>query len=233
MAYYEGEIAPMGGGYNNNNGFGNGWEGLIGLALVAGLFDGGFGWGNGGGNGAVQGALTRGDLCQDMNFNDLESAVRGVQQGICDGFYAMNTGMLNGFGNVQQTLCQGFSGVNQAISTNGYETRGAIADLGYRLQDCCCQQKQIALENRYLNERQTCDLITNQNANTQRIIDYMSQRDFATLQSENAALKGQLSQNAQTSAIIGALSPKAPIPAYQVPNPYATYGGCCNSGCAC
>ena len=39
MAYYEGEIGGFGGGYNN--GFGTGWEGIIGLALVASLFGGG------------------------------------------------------------------------------------------------------------------------------------------------------------------------------------------------
>ena len=37
----------------------------------------------------------------------------------------MNTGMLNGF-----------AGVTQSVTTNGYETRHAISDLGYALKDC-------------------------------------------------------------------------------------------------
>ena len=51
--YFEGEVPAItyGNGYNNN-GFGNGWEGLIGLALVASLFGGwgGFGFGGRGGS---------------------------------------------------------------------------------------------------------------------------------------------------------------------------------------
>ena len=77
-------------------------------------------WGGNGfggwGNGAAQGALTRGELCQDMNFQSLENAVRGVQSGLCDGFYAMNTGLLNGF-----------SGVNNAIQ-----------QAQFAAQQCCC-----------------------------------------------------------------------------------------------
>ena len=53
----------------------------------------------------------------------------------------LNNNITNGFNNVQSTLCQGFSGVNQAINTNGYETRLGMNDIGYRLQDCCCDIK--------------------------------------------------------------------------------------------
>ena len=75
-------------------------------------------------------------------------------------------------------------------------------------------------------ERQTCDLINNSNNNTQRILDYLYNEKLCGLQAENSSLKGQLSQNAQTAAIVGALAPKAPVPAYTVPSPF-----CCNSGC--
>ena len=60
-------------------------------------------WGGGWGGNRNQEALTRADLCQGFNFNNLDSAVRGVQSGLCDGFYAMNTGMLNGFGSSIRT----------------------------------------------------------------------------------------------------------------------------------
>jgi hypothetical protein len=78
------------------------------------------GWGNNGfgGNNASQGALTRGELSQDMNFQSLENSVRGIQSGLCDGFYSMNTGMLNGFNSIQGTQCAGFNGVTQSILTN-------------------------------------------------------------------------------------------------------------------
>lgn len=195
-----------------------------------------FGWGNNGwgggfgGNGALQGALTRGDLCQDMNFNNLESAVRGVQQGLCDGFYAMNTGMLNGFAGVQQTLCQGFSGVNSSIYQSGTDTRFAINDLSHQLATCCCDFKQIALENRYLNERQACDLITNQNANTQRIVDLIQANKIDELNRKLTIAENSLNQCQNNAYLLGQLQP-TPKPTYNVPNPFASYDGCGCCGC--
>ena len=242
MAYYEGEIAPMGGCYNNNNDggmFGGGWGGLIGLIAVAALF----GWGNGGFGfgGGNNGALTRGDLCQDMNFNNLEGAVRGVQQGLCDGFYAMNTGMLNGFAGVQQTLCQGFGGVNTAIMQSGYETRSAINGVSQQLASCCCDlsrgQERIACD----IERSTNAIVQSGAANTQRILDFLCNEKISALQSENALLTSQLSQNAQTRTIIEALQPVSK-PAYLTCSPYESiygfgYGrngyGYNNNGCGC
>ena len=106
---------------NDEDGFGtnNGAWWIIILFLF--MF---MGWGNNGygANRGAQDTLTRGELCQDMNFSDLEAGVRGIQSGLCDGFYAMNTGMLNGFAGVQQSLANGFSGVDNAICTLGYQT---------------------------------------------------------------------------------------------------------------
>lgn len=94
------------------------------------------GWGGGNGGNGVQSALTRGDLCMDMNFSDLEGAVRGVNQGLCDGFYAVNTSLLNGFNGVDNAVCtlgyqtaQGFAGVDNAICTLGYQTQQGFNDV--------------------------------------------------------------------------------------------------------
>lgn len=111
---------------NRNDGFGG--EGGAWWIIILFLFV--FcGWGgNGFGNRVAAGeaALTRADLCQDMNFGQLENGVRGIQQGLCDGFYAMNTGMLNGFTGVQNTLTNGFAGVDNAVCTLGYQTQAGI-----------------------------------------------------------------------------------------------------------
>ncbi|MDE6679349.1 MAG: hypothetical protein K2K02_09955, partial [Ruminococcus sp.] len=85
---------------NCNDGFGGNWSSWIILFLIFGMFGwggmGGFG-GFGGNNAGFQGALTRGELCQDMNFGQLENGVRGIQQGLCDGFYSQNSAIMNGF----------------------------------------------------------------------------------------------------------------------------------------
>ena len=198
MGYYEGEIGGL--GYGSNNGFGNGWEGLIGLALVASLFGGG--WGNFGG--------TRGGNC-------------ATQADLSAGF--ANSSILSSLNDIKLTqgsnlnfVNQGFAGLNNVISTGFAGVQAALAD-------CCCSTKSMILENRYLNERQTCDLITNQNANTQRILDYLCAEKISGLQAENVALKGQLSNYAQTNAIVNALKP-TPVPAYSVPNPNCCYTTC-------
>lgn len=217
---------------SNNNGFGgdNGWWVLI---ILFALFGG---WGNGGfgGYGAGNGALTRGDLCQDMNFSDLESAVRGVQQGLCDGFYAMNTGMLNGFSGVQQTLCQGFNGVNTSILQSANATERAIDNVSHQLSDCCCATQRAIDGVNYNLAKNACDIIQANSANTQRIIDFLTTDKIATLQAENSALTAQLSQNAQTASIVNQLRP-CPVPAYITCSPFeSSYGlGRNNYCCGC
>jgi hypothetical protein len=112
----------------SRNGGDEGWGGgngawwLIVLFLFA--FNGnGWGWsGNREGGGAAPGTV-REEVAYGFDMNGLENGVRGIQQGLCDGFYAMNTGMLNGFSGIQNTLCQGFAGVHDSI------TQGTIADM--------------------------------------------------------------------------------------------------------
>ena len=58
---------------------------------------------------------------------------------------------------------------------------------------------------------------------------------IATLTAENQSLKFAASQAAQNTYLVNALSP-APVPSYQVPNPYTgmyRYRACCNTGCGC
>lgn len=221
---------------SNNNGYGFGAEWIWIIVLFA-LF----GWGgNGGfGFGGNNGALTRGDLCQDMNFNNLDGAVRSLQSGLCDGFYAMNTGMLNGFAGVQQTLCQGFGGVNTAILTSANQTQQGINNLGFQLQSCCCELSRGQERIICADATNTANIIQAGNANTQRILDFLCQEKISALQAENSLLTAQLSQNAQTNTIINTLRPVAQ-PAYITCSPFeSAYGygfnrnNSCGCGCGC
>ena len=142
------------GGRNNDGLFGdNGWW-IILLFLFAGN-----GWGGGFGGGNRGGTTTREEISYGFDMNGLENSVRGIQQGLCDGFYAMNTGMLTGFNGVQSALCQGFAGVNAGINgaaTDIIQTINAdtvanmqnttainanINGLSHQLADCCCTTK--------------------------------------------------------------------------------------------
>lgn len=176
---------------------------------------GGFGFGNGN-----QGALTRSELCQDMNFQSLENAVRGIQSGLCDGFYAMNTGMLNGFSGVQRDLCQGFNGINQNINQARFDS-----------QQCCCETNRNIDAVRYENARNTCDIVNAIKADGDATRALMTQNTIQDLRDRLQASQLANSQYAQNAYLIDQLRPCA-RPAYITCSPYtAAYGNGCGCGC--
>ena len=224
MAYIEGDF-PISFGNNgyNNNGFGNGWEGLIGLALVASLFGG---WGNGfgfnrGGMGGYGTPATQADVASGFSTSSILSGINGIKENQL----SMQNFINQGFSGLNTAILTGFHGVDNAVCTLGYNTASQFAGISRELADCCCGLKGAIADVKYANERQTCDLITNANANTQRIIDYLTTEKISSLQAENVALKGRISNNEQSAYIINALNPQA-RPAYIVPNPNCCYGGC-------
>lgn len=95
------------GGGNNGGGFGGGWDGIWGiilLAMVLGYGGGGFGFGGFGGGGA-SGALTRAELYDGFAIQNIDSAVRGVQNGVADSTYAITNAVTSGFHGVDNALC--------------------------------------------------------------------------------------------------------------------------------
>lgn len=150
----EGIVPVMEVGNNNGNGgfsgYGNGdWAWIIVLFLIFGWGRNGFGNGFGGNGGVGENYVLATD------FATLERKLDGVNNGLCDGFYAMaqqfsntNQNIANSTANLQQTLCQGFSGVNQAIVSNGYETRLGVNALSSQLADCL-NKFFIAVKNKF------------------------------------------------------------------------------------
>lgn len=245
-------VTPTGGtGYNNGGGWGGDWGAWIILFLIFGMFGwGGFG-GFGGGWGGGNGALTRADLCSEFNFNGLENAVRGVQQGICDSTYALNTSILNGFHGVDNAVCnlgyqtqQGFNATQVALM-QGFNAAQAQA------AECCCQTQRAIDSVNYNMATNTCalqntmnnntrDIIDNANANSRAILDYLCQDKISTLQSENQALRLAASQSNQNAVLMAAMDAnkaeilrrtgaECPTPAYvvQPPQPVNFPTNCC------
>jgi hypothetical protein len=164
-----------------------------------------FGGGNGGfGFGGGNGALTRAELTQGFNDQATRAGIRGIQQGLCDGFYANNTTMLQGFNGIQRDLCAGFSSVTAGLN-----------QLGYQQQQCCCELKGAI----HAEGEATRALIT------ENIIQGLRDRIVAKDQELQTA-NFQLSQQAQSAALINALRP-TPVPAYITCSPFTTgYSGC-------
>ena len=254
----------------NNGNCGNGWGGGFGEMLIAmimlflfPMFFGGFGggmwggmggWGNGGMMAVANGALTRADLCSEFNFNGLENAVRGVTQGLCDGFYAMQNS-INGIGNmVMQTASQAeLSRANQQAAL-----MQQLCNLGYQQKDCCCETQRaidgvkftIAQEDcatRNLMQSNTRDVIENQNANARAVLDALTAQRLEAKDERIAAQAAQIqalqlsASQAQQNAAIGAMisaseatilrrtGAECPTPAYvvQPPTPVNFPTNCC------
>ena len=237
------DIAAVSGGNNRNGGFGDGDYWWIILLF---LFAGNGNWGFGGNRG---GTTTREEISYGFDMNGLENGVRGIQQGLCDGFYAVNTGMLNGFSGVQSSLCQGFAGINAAITADTVATTNGIHDLSAQLAQCCCDNRYAlatsfadlnynlatqACDTRHAIADSTRDIIASNEAGVKSILDFLTQDKIASLTAENQALKfaaSQANQNAfitanqeaQTAELIRRLSTPCPVPAYVVPNPNCCY----------
>ena len=234
--------------------FGDTGAWFIVLFLIFAIFGwgGNRGFGNGGGVGATDNYTLASDFATIQRqlsdgFSDLTSQSRYIQNGLCDGFYAMNTGMLNGFAGVQNAMCQGFSGVNNSIMTNGYETRNAIQGISSQLAGCCCDIRQQIADASCgvqrsidgVNYNMAMNTNTLQNSmclNTRDIVDavnnsYRSLHDeivanriedknaqIVAQQNEINALRLSASQQAQNAYLLSELKP-CPQPSYVVQPP--------------
>lgn len=187
-----------------------------------------------------------------------------MSDNITNGFYNLNTGILNGFAtttaavnsgvsNIQSDICnmgmqnlQNTNSINQAINNNtiagmqntfGLTQQLSNMQAAQQLANCQTDQN-IASSFATLNyniateacaDRQAVadgarDIMENCNANTRSILDFLVQDRIAALQSENNALKTQVSQSEQNAYLLSHLQP-TPSPAYLVANPYTgVYG---------
>ena len=208
--------AVMGTNNRGNDAFGGyGADMIIWLIVIAAIFNGGFGFGGWGGNGGFNSPAGQGALTR----TDIDAALS--TQGIESGITGIGT-----------QLCNGFNSVNSNIS-----------NLGYNLQNCCCDLKQGLGEVNYnlaaqtnilqntVNNNGTAiqqalstgfrDVIDAQNAGTQRIVDMITQDKIQSLQTDLQSAQLQLSNQAQTNNIVNALRP-TPVPAYLTCSPYQT-----------
>jgi len=210
------DIAAVTGGNNNGGFFGNGFGGDGWWVFILFLFAFG-GWGNGGwfGNGnnsgvgsaAFQGALTRADLTDEINFSDLDHAIRDTRVDLSNDYHNLSTNVLQGICDLNGTINNVGNSINTNLNNLGYQLQSGINDvnvngmqntyalgsqltaLGNQMSSCCCDM-------RYQVEKGFSDtnynLATQMNAVRQDICDQT--RDIV----EN--------QNANTRAILDRLT---------------------------
>ena len=186
---------------NNENGM---WDNPFIYLVWLAVLGGGNGLFGNRGDAAVQGAITRSDLFEGFNNQDVNGQLRGITNGIADGFYATRQGITElGYG-MKDCCC----GINRNIDAVRYE--GA--------QNTC------AITNAIHAEGEATRALINANA-MQELRDKLEARDRDVLVRDF-----QLSQLAQTSSLIGELRPCAK-PAYITCSPYTpTSYGCGTCG---
>ena len=185
-------------GYGYGDGFGMAGGAWIWVILIFAIF----GFGNGfGRNGS---ALTQAEIQQGFDTQSTLRKLDGITNGLCDGFYAQNT-----------TMLQGFNGIGSQIAENRFAA-----------QQCCCETNRNIDAVRYENAKNTCDIVNAINADGEKTRALMTANEIQALR-DKIAEQGQaiqtatfnLSQVAQTSNIVNALRP-TPIPAYLTCSPY-------------
>ena len=196
----------------------------------------------------------------------------GYANGNNGGVTVLPYGMMGGTNVVQQgfdqaAIMSGLSGIQNSLA-NAEVSRcnqqanvlAATNNLAMGLQNCCCENRASIADLKYTVATENCadrsalsdatrDIIANQTANTQTILDKMCQQEIDALKTQNINLQNQLnmanlaaSQNAQTAAILNDnlaqtqaleqyLAP-VPRPAYIVQNPSCCNNGY-NTGCGC
>lgn len=242
-------VAPA----NTGNGGGFGWGGesvwMIVLFLIFAVFGwGGNGWGGNGNNGVADNYVLASDFATlqrqiDSAASTIERKGDITQQGICDGFYAVNTTLLNGFAGVNQNMSNGFQTAELSRCNQQAALMQQLNAMQMQAANCCCEDRAAIAQVRYDMASQACDtrntvntaardIIDNQNQNSRAILDFLTQSKLQDLQSENQGLKLAASQAAQNNYLISQLRP-TPIPAYASCNPWAggSYTGCGTCGC--
>lgn len=197
------------------------------------------GWGNGGYGNNLGGGNARDAVSYGFDINNLENGIRGIQNGICDGFYEMNTGLLTGFGNTNMAAMQNTNAITSQLSNMAAQNEACCCETQRLIERGLCEVNyNVLTQSNAINTsiaNAARDIIENNNNGVRSILDFLTQDKIATLQAENQNLRLTASQQAQNAFLLDQLGTKAPIPAYVVANPYSNYGCGLNyySGCNC
>lgn len=224
MAYFEGEIPTVvtgNGSYGNNGMWGS--DGIWAILLLALLGNRGFGFGGGFGGGTGYGAgsefigyqlgksATTNDVASGFSTSEIMSDLNSIIVGQAN----MQNWINQGFYGIDRSLLQGFHGVDNAICTLGYQTQTGFNGVNQTIANCCCDIKSMLMENRYLNEKQTCEIVNAINSGNQRLVDIYTNDKIDTLNRKLSIAETSLNQCQNNAYLINQLRPQ-PIPAYPV-----------------
>ncbi len=261
-------VTPMyGGGNGGFGGFGGDWGWIILLLLFAGGGWGGFGGGFGGFGNMMLGYdfpwLLTGQQNINSNTNNgfrdamLQDSITSVR----DGISALSTQLCGCCSDMQMSMLNGFNGIEQSANARQMANMQTAFNMQSQLADCCCENRlgianlgsTIIAEN--CADRQTInegvrDIIANQTASTQRILDQIcadkidaknekivelqNQLNMATLRESQIAQNAFISQGFanEVDALYNRLS-NCPVPSTPVYGRTPIFTCNNNNGCGC
>lgn len=183
--------------------------------------------GNNGNGGYAATAATQADIQRGFDTSAVTNKLNGLENGLCDGFYSMNTAVMSGTNTLQNAIQQ----ASTANLQNTYTLQNSIQQdtvanmqntnsLSRQLADCCCENRAAIAQVRYDNATNTCAITTainqlgqtiiqNDNANYRALHDelvaiQMANKDakIAELTAMNNALNLAASQQAQNAYLV-------------------------------
>ena len=249
-------VMPFMGGYGNNGLFGG--DGIWAIILLALLFgNGGWGgFGGGYGNGMFEFPwLLTGQQGINANTNNgfdtlhLSNQLDTVNSGI----YSLSNQLCNCCADMNQTVSNGFYNAEIAANNRQMANMNTAFDLSRQFADCCCENRlgiqdlKATVISENCSDREVLreigqNILVNQTANTQKIIDEIFRDRLDEKDSKIAELNREIlmkdlnaSQLAQTQSIISNVyselknCPVGTVPAYGNTPIFS----CANNGCGC
>lgn len=200
--------------------------------------------------------------------SSVTSGFGDVQNALCNGFGNVQTNLCGGFAGVNSGIAAAQNAITQQMYTNqiadlerSYAAQTASTQgmntLAMSLQNCCCENRAATADLKYTVATEACadraaisdgirDVIANNTAQTQAILDKLCALELDGYKRENDNLRQQLnmsqlnaSQTAQTAQILAGQAAEidgvynrlknCPVGTYNVCNPLTP----ANCGCGC
>lgn len=179
--------ALSGGGFG---GFGNGFEGLIYLAVIASMFGGGFGFGGfGGGAGAAvaTGMATQADMQRGFDQQNTMAQTRDILASVTNGTAQTIAASTANATNAIEAIKDG----NASIIREFGNVETALTALAGKQQECCCNVLRATDQVRYDGAVNTAAINANTTAQVQKVLDAIMGNRMADMQSQINALQLQ------------------------------------------
>lgn len=172
----------------NNDGMG-GWNGMIWLFAILALMGGGFGgWGNNFANAiGYENLATSNEVQRGFDNQNLQAQTRDI-------LAAVNSGTAQSVAATNQTFHDSLM-ANQNLYNEVARDIGNLAlgqaNLQAQQQNCCCETKQLIMQNNYDGAMRDAQTNANITAQIQSVKDMISQNKIEDLQSKVSALELQ------------------------------------------